>query len=421
MSFVRVRNRVPSDASSLENTLASMTSYKAIHGVLNGIELHDLQCIDVMKMLYSEKAVVIYDTGTGKTLLAAAAMQLCWNEDPSRKFIFFVKKDQLIQTPKKLSDACGKQIITSDASLKNVLRILSGEIYKDYSVLMLTHECLLQPEIMDVIFSVRNEYDGIIIDEAHELNNFNHASSATILSNMTKNFRFVWALTATPIVSDLVQLTKLAWIVDSNRYPNYKALLDGLKNGSFKVSDDPCFFINRNRSDFGSKSEYRGIVEWIQPLPHQKKVCGGAELLQLCKGEGAYPQAERLVELILERKVQRGLVYVNQHSVREWIIPFLQEAGIRFACINGKTNSRNRKRIMCEFNEEKTLDVVLTSVTTAIDLDCDYVIFYEFTVELKQMIGRAHRGLGNKKLDVIFMITDDTSEIDYFYENGDCV
>ena len=70
-----------------------------------------------------------------------------------------------------------------------------------------------------------------------------------------------------------------------------------------------------------------------------------------------------------------------------------------------------------QFNEEKSLDVVITSVTTALDLDCDYVIFYEFTVDVKQMIGRAHRGLGDKELDVIFIITEDTSEIDYFYDN----
>ena len=33
------------------------------------------------------------------------------------------------------------------------------------------------------------------------------------------------------------------------------------------------------------------------------------------------------------------------------------------------------------------------------------------------MIGRAHRGLGNKELDVYFIITENTPEVTYFMEN----
>ena len=140
-------------------------------------------------------------------------------------------------------------------------------------------------------------------------------------------------------------------------------------------------------------------------------------MFELCKGDGAIPQVRKLVEVIKDREGKRGLVYVNQHSVRQWILPFLDEAGIKYACVNGNTKMKERAEIMRQFNEEKSLDVVVTSVTTALDLDCDFVVFYEFTVEVKQMIGRAHRGLGNKDLDVIFIITTDTCEIDYFYDN----
>ena len=33
------------------------------------------------------------------------------------------------------------------------------------------------------------------------------------------------------------------------------------------------------------------------------------------------------------------------------------------------------------------------------------------------MIGRAHRGLNNKDLDVYFIVTEDTGEINYFLNN----
>ena len=78
--------------SNIRDALSSMTSFEAIKFVLNGIALHDLQCVDIMKMLYQKKAIVSYDTGTGKTLLASAAIRLLYDEDPTRKFVIFVKK-----------------------------------------------------------------------------------------------------------------------------------------------------------------------------------------------------------------------------------------------------------------------------------------------------------------------------------------
>ena len=402
--------------NDFEMELEKLTSFKAIRNVLDGLTLHDLQCADVLKMLYEKRAMVIYDTGTGKTLLTAAAMRLLWNEEPSRRFIMFVKKDQLAQTPEKLKNACGRDVIASAADAKSLDSLFSCD-FISYSVLMLTHECLQSRRMMDALFRVKGLYCGVVVDEAHELCNLNHASSASMLSRMVRNFEYCWALTATPVISDVVQLAKLAVLVDPERYPNSRRLELALRRGAFSIKEDSCFFINRNHEDFGAVCDYRGSIEWVQPLPHQKRPMGGAELFQICKGDGAYPQAERLVELILRRKMKSGLIYVQQHEVRKWILPFFDEAGIRYECINGYTKFEDRKRIMHEFNVEKSLDVIVTSVTTALDLDCDYVIFYEFTLDLKQMIGRAHRGLSSKTLDIIFIITDETSEVDYFAGN----
>ena len=43
--------------TELEKQLASMQSFEAIRYVLNDIELHDLQCIDIMKMLASKRSI----------------------------------------------------------------------------------------------------------------------------------------------------------------------------------------------------------------------------------------------------------------------------------------------------------------------------------------------------------------------------
>lgn len=402
--------------TSLESELCSRNSFDAIKDVLTGYTLHPLQCIDVMKMLAAKRCIVIYATGKGKTLLASAAMKLLWNENADRRFIMFVKKAQLIQTPKKIQDSCGREVLYSASDAVSLRKVLQQD-YTRYSILMLTHECLGNEAVMSELFKARDKYCGVIIDEAHELNNLYGAQSASMLASIVNSFEYCWALTATPIVSSIAQLARLAAIVDCKRFPDYQALKRYLVKSVNGVEEIPWFFIKRDGSDFGGKLDYRGAVAWADPMPHQRVECGGNELMALCKGDGAVNQAELLVSLIRERKGNHGLVYVNQHKVREWILPFLERAGIRFDCINGKTSDARRAEIMRRFNDTDELDVVVTSVTTAVDLDCDFVIFYEFTLEVKQMIGRAHRGLGDKVLEIIFVITDDTGEVDYFLHN----
>lgn len=402
--------------TSLENALCVMQSFKAIKNVLHGYTLHDLQCIDVMKMLASEKCIVCYDTGTGKTLLAAAFLRLLWNEDPTRKFIMFVKKDQLVQTPSKLENACGRKVIATPADAKSLDKLFQDN-YQDYSVLMVTHDCILNDRLMNDLFKHRSEYSGVIVDEAHELSHKNFARGATILASLLANYRFRVALTATPLTTKISQLSSLSTMISPEKFPNSNKLYRALKNGTFDIADEPCFFIERKGTDFGGKRDYRGSIEWVEPLPHQKVTLSGAQLFQVCKGDGAYPQVKKLVELLsnYRNEGKRGLVYINQHTIREWVLPFLHE--FRYACINGHTKATERTAIMDSFNTKKDLDVVITSVTTAVDLDCDFVIFYEFTSSVKQMIGRAHRGLGDKSMDVIFIVTDDTGEVDYFLDN----
>ncbi|MFG6349251.1 MAG: hypothetical protein K1W15_11120, partial [Lachnospiraceae bacterium] len=154
---------------------------------------------------------------------------------------------------------------------------------------------------------------------------------------------------------------------------------------------------------------------WGAAMTHQLVEAGGDALMQMCKGSGAINQAVSLVNTIKALEGKKGLVYVRQHSVREWVIKFFDKAGIRYECINGNV-VKERPQILERFNQGEDLDVLITSVTTAIDADCDYVCFYEFTVELKQMIGRADRGLKSKIVDIFYFLTKGSSEVGYFLD-----
>lgn len=401
---------------SLELQLQQLMSYKAIDDVLHGVQLHPCQCADIIKMLFIKKCIVIYPTGTGKTLLASAVIKMLIKENPKRRFLIFGKKDQLIQTPQKIKNYSNLDVLSFSASAKD-LQVFTLDNVRKYKVILATHDCLFNKTFTNKLYDMREEFTGIIIDEAHELSNINKAERASMIAAIATKFEYVYALTATPITTSCAQIARLATLIDGKRYPNASKLLKNLEGGKFNISEDPLFFINRKDEELGRNCHVKGLILPVEPMPHQMKVTGGPQMFQILKGDGAFNQATALANLVQSLKGKRGLIYVNQHSVRNWIMPFLEDTGIRTAYINGFTTAKSRADIMHHFNILQDIDVVITSVTTAIDLDCDYVIFYEFTSLVEQMIGRAVRGLNSKEIVVYFVITQVKEEIEYFLNN----
>ena len=61
--------------------------------------------------------------------------------------------------------------------------------------------------------------------------------------------------------------------------------------------------------------------------------------------------------------------------------------------------------------------MLILSDVTSLDLDCSYVILYEFTVHMRQFVGRGHRGLNPKTLHIHFIFTTHTLEPAFFLKN----
>lgn len=400
----------------LGTELLRMDSYHAINDLLLGIKLHDKQCIDIIKMLYGKRSIVIYDTGTGKTLLAAAVMKLLLNKNPGQLCLMIVKKDQLIQTPQKIETLAGLTVICTTADSGFLKKNFFNKDLEKFDVIMITEECLLNTSVMNKLYELRDKLLCVIIDEAHELNNYTNAQSANMLKALITKVEYVYALTATPIVSDQIQLAKLANMLLPKEFPSASLLAKKLTSGKLTIEEYPFLFINRKASELGRMSEPRGHVVLVEPQPDQKNCnLGGVKLFQVCKGYGAINQINALNDVI-QSQSGKGLVYVSQKSIMEWVMQNMGKNNISAAVINGEVVGEVRKQIINDFAAGE-YKVIITSLTTALDMDCDFVIFYEFTVEIEQMIGRAHRGLNNKDLDVYFIVTEDTGEINYFLNN----
>ena len=398
---------------SLEQEILAVQSYEAFASILNGYHLEDFQTADLLKALYHKRYILAYDTGLGKTLLASAFMKLLRNENPNRKFIMIVLKSQLAQTPKKIRDATGFRItcITAEDSVIDS-QLLNKDITSS-DIIIMTHDCLNNIKVRVALFNNKDLFSGLIIDEAHELSNIQGASSAFSLFTMCKQFEFVLALTATPITTKITQLANLMYIVNRHAIPDLKTAEEILDRDGVNAFRDVV--VTRTRKDLGIFSNYVPHVHMVKALPEQSGACG-VNMFEITKGRGAYPQVNKLIDIIQNAKPDKGLVYINRHATREFVVEELNKTDIRFDCINGKTSLLERKRIAEAFNNNQ-LDIIITSVTSALDLDCEYIIFYEFTVNVKQMLGRGERGLNPKTLDIHYIFTTHTEEPAYFIRN----
>ena len=400
----------------LVEELYKRKSFKSIRHVLKGYVLEDLQCADVMTALAAKRSIFRYDTGMGKTLLASAVMKLLKREDRTRKFLFIGKASQVIQTPRKISECTGLKVLATSAEADELqANVYSGK-FLNYDVLMITHEALNDTALMLTLHKYRKQFCGVIVDEAHELSNYVTADRALMLQAVCRYFEYVYALTATPMKIDTLELARLMHIVN----PQLAKSAEGTASW---IEEDPerlktCWtglLLSRTREEFGVEGTYLTHVHMVDPMPYQFDA-NGADMFRITRGEGAQPQVQKLIEIINSYKPSQGLVYIRQHAIREYVVEQLKKAGITYGCINGRTSMKERALTIKQF-EAKNIDIIISSVTTALDLDCDYIVFYEFTLDFKQMLGRAYRGLNPKTLNIDFIFTKHTAEMDYFMSN----
>ncbi|GAA0101710.1 hypothetical protein UT300012_24250 [Paraclostridium bifermentans] len=398
--------------------ITKMKSCMPFRNILNGYVLEDFQCVDVLTALARKESIIGHDTGMGKTLIASSIIRALHNENHLGKYLVVLKTNQFQQTPAKIRKATGMSVVAISSKGSDLENKMYNGSFLNSDIVIIAAEVLNDVASCAVLLQFRKRFRAIIVDELHEFTNFNDADRAFMLKSMMSHIEYKIGLTATPMTTELDQFTRALAMLDRETYSNYKDTKTKLVHGNLDIEkSDPGVYIRRTRSGLGIANDYLTHVHVTEPHQHQANA-SGINMFEITKGEGAYNQVAKLIEII-DNEPGKGLVYIRHHSIRKFVEGELEKAGIPFASINGLVTGKQRGDIMNKFNEggEGAPKVVLTSVTTSLDLDCDFVIFYEFTVDAKQMIGRAERGLIPKTIHIHFIFVRYTEEISYFREN----
>lgn len=381
-----------------------MSEFMNLGNVIPDAELPEFQRKGMAAVYQHKKMLLAFDTGTGKTFTYSGIVRGLINRNPEKKHILVIINDSIPQVPNDVAHLTRVAVETFDGTSDSLgrLRFFWGRA----QIIVLTMEALRIFGIVKFLFDHLPEIESFTIDEAHHCSNWDSSDTAFMVRSLVRVIPYVIELSATPMTRESKQFYRLMNLLDRNRSRTRDETFTGE-------------YVNRymsvNRADYDLKGNYKPTLITVTPTLDQAQPQKGI-VFKALKGTGATPQVKALVETVQSRLAdgKRVLVYTHYHDTRRWVETNFTEQGIGFVSLHGKLRGRKERQQVLDSYKSGQVDVLVTSVTESLNIDADVVIFYEFTTLVKQVIGRAHRGLAGKELEVVFIITRDSDEVDYF-------
>lgn len=376
----------------------------SLSNILPDVELPSFQLQGMNEVFTNKKVLLAFDTGTGKTFTYAGIVRGLLNANPDGKHILVVINDSIPQVPNDIRNLTEVSVEAFDGTEESAGRLRF--FWNRTSIICLTLEALRVFGIAKFLFDHLPEIESFTIDEAHHVSNWDASDTAFMIRALTRVVPYVVELSATPMTRTSKQYYRLMNLLDRDMSPHRdESYLDHYVNRYMPV----------NREDYDIKGEYTPTLEVVTPTLDQMQPQHGI-IFRTLKGAGAVPQADKLCEVVQKRLDQgkRVLVYLHYHDSRLWVEHNFEGRGIKFSSLHGRLKTRAERQVALDKFKSGEVDVLITSVTESLNIDADVVIFYEFTTLVKQVIGRAHRGLQAKPLEIVFIITKDTDEVEYF-------
>lgn len=371
-----------------------------------GVALHPSQVAGVQMALTYKKVLLGHDTGMGKSYMCAVEIRALVNADPDSKHLIVMVHDSIDQLPKDIARIAQVPVAAVDATAASAKMLPT--LLMNNSVVCVTYEAFLEQGMALTLFSCVHKLTSLTIDEAHHAANWNTSDRSFMLRALAQYFPFVLGLTATPMIVSAMQFYRTMNLVD--RTLSFRR--DETRYGKYQERYLPV-----NREDYGLKGEYKPTVLPVDPQMNQLGKQTGVVFRNI-KGFGAENQVNALLGVVKQRLAENKkiIVYIAHHEVREWVEQHLEEEGIPHVSINGRvTNQAVRMQRTLQFTTGEC-SVLLTSITESLNLPADVIVFYEFDARMKQVIGRGHRGLAGKELEVVVIMTKGTDEVDFFQE-----
>lgn len=418
---------------------------------------HQVEAAQTVIEKMNGKAILADEVGLGKTIEAGLIMK--------EYMIRGIVKKVLILVPASLQNQWVTEL--------NIRFFIPAIPYKkntpleQYDVVVMSMDTAKKSPHREKIYE--QDYDMIIIDEAHKLKN--HKTQIYEFVQSLKK-KFCLLLTATPIQNDIFEIFYLVSLLKPGHLGNYEtfqssfsATKNSLEHEKYLKELVNQVMVRNRRQDTGIEwtnrqvetipikftDEERQVYDMIFELKSispvfsssftmvtlLKEMCSSKEatfltlnkMLQKCitKEEMDYIEEiiERLMKLEINSKVEKAyeiiknandkvIIFTEYRATQAYIQWYLNTKGVTSVLFNGKFSKSKRDWVKQLFRERDQVLIATESGGEGINLQfCHHVINYDLPwnpMKLEQRIGRVHRLGQESDVHIYNLAIEDTIE-----------
>lgn len=388
------------------------------------------QSFAVEHTMISKSTLLSLGTGLGKTITACAFSNRVINENPNTKVMFICLPESIEQVENDFANYTSRTIcsVTGETASINELQfnIDSSEI------VIVSYQAFYNPYFCNIIIEYLyndRRFSAVVADEVHEISQESLINS--IMNSFIPKIEYKLFLTATPITVEPEQFITILNLLDSLIFQEGKDFLKPyriLDPETFEVVDyrnlnnlsNNLFphYVSWTRAELGINGTYHPELIMVKPDKEQLEA-GLLDIPTIIKGKKNSNQTKVLLELCksLKSEYKKGLIYASRHENSNMLLDILLANGIKAFVLNGESyNKKQRSTVLNDFANNK-YDVLITNLTTSLNMDSDFLIYWENTNRAIQMLGRCERGFVPKDLYIYYILTEDTVELMQFYKN----
>lgn len=391
---------------------------------------HQLEAAETVIERMNGKAILADEVGLGKTIEAGLILK--------EYLIRGLVKRALILAPASLINQWIEEL--------NIKFHIPAVAYKKncpierYDVLIMSMDTAKKSPHRERIYE--QDYDMIIIDEAHKLKN-NKTQIYEFVQGLKKKFCLL--LTATPIQNDIFELYYLISLLKPGHLGNYDAFQSAFSASKHDLEHDDYLkelvnqvMVRNRREDTGIDwtnrrvqivpitftDEEREVYEMLGNLQNtgsfslitlQKEMCSSKEATALTLtnmlDDHVQPQeieaiitklmtlevnskAEKTLEIVKQAN-DKVIIFTEYRATQIYLQWYLHSNGISSVLFNGKFNKSKRDYMKHLFKERAQVLIATEAGGEGINLQfCHHVINYDLPwnpMKLEQRIGRVHR------------------------------
>ena len=399
---------------------------------------HQLDAAETVINRMNGKAILADEVGLGKTIEAGLILK--------EYLIRGLVKKALILVPASL-------VTQWIEELNQKFHIPAIQYRKNYDL----NQCNIV--IMSIDTAKRNphkekiyaqDYDLIIIDEAHKLKN-HKTQSYEFVRNLKKKFCLL--LTATPIQNDVFELFYLISLLKPGHLGNYDSFQSAFSASKHNVEHETYLrelvnqvMVRNRRQDTGIEwtnrhvkiipidftPEEKEVYNLISELKNKSSVFSDAFSMitlqrEMCSSKEATISTltnmrqkcneiedvafldeiiQKLMELQVNSKAEKAyeiiaqvndkvIIFTEYRASQTYLQEYLYAKGITSVLFNGQFNKNKREWMKLLFKEKAQVLIATESGSEGINLQfCSHVINYDLPwnpMKLEQRIGRVHR------------------------------